>query len=197
MNQIHAYLRGSTDAIHLENQQNEIETAFPHATIQFHLETASGKLPASQRPVLRGLLSSLKEGDTLIVTEISRLGRDAVDVIHTVTGLRLDGITLHIIRSKESKDVFIAMITTLLDAFSAQKERENNSERTKAGLQRARSQGKTLGKPKGTSKLKGNPQAERTVETMLKKRFSKAAIARELNCSVGTLERYLDGLKAT
>jgi len=195
MSQIHAYIRVSNDTLNLENQQNEIQTAFPNATIQFHLETASGKLPAAQRPVLRGLLSTLVAGDTLIITEISRLGRDAVDVIHTVTGLRLDGIQLHVIRSQESKDVFVSMITTLLDAFSAQKERENNSERTKAGLRLAVLNGKTLGKPLGSSKLKGNPQAERTIETMLKKRFSKAAIARELGCSIGTLERYLEGLK--
>lgn len=197
MSQIYAYIRVSNDTLNLENQQNEIQTAFPNADIQYHPETASGKHPASQRPVLRGLLSTLQSGDTLMVTEISRLGRDAVDVIHTVTGLRLRAIELHVIRSKESKDVFVSMITTLLDAFSAQKERENNSERTKAGLQRARSQGKTLGKPKGTSKLKGNPQAERTIETMLKKRFSKAAMARELGVSIGTVERYLDGLKGT
>lgn len=78
-----AYLRVSTEKQNLSNQRSEIERFAVQKNItvdRFIMEIASGKKAGKERQ-LGSLLKKLKKGDTLIVTEISRLSRTLTDIM--------------------------------------------------------------------------------------------------------------------
>ena len=78
-----AYLRVSTEKQNLLNQRSEIERFALQKNInidRFIMEIASGKKAGKERQ-LGSLLKKLKKGDTLIVTEISRLSRTLTDIM--------------------------------------------------------------------------------------------------------------------
>ncbi len=83
-----AYARVSTLEKAPENQTREIEAAGfnvePHRVIS---ETVTGSMSIAQRKGFSRLLEKMEAGDVLVVTKLDRLGRDAVDVITTVSRL--------------------------------------------------------------------------------------------------------------
>jgi len=52
--------------------------------LKFVSETTSGAIPVSDRTLGKELIPMLKEGDVLVVAEISRLGRSVVDILNTL-----------------------------------------------------------------------------------------------------------------
>ena len=101
------------------------------------------------------LLSKLETGDTLLVAELSRLGRKHLETLTLVNELIQREIQLIFIRQPElSTDGPHGQLLFAIYGHFAQTEREYISMRTKQGLAAARAQGKVLGRPKG-SKNKG------------------------------------------
>ena len=82
-----AYLRVSTDDQTTENQRRAIETRY-NVSKWFVEEGVSGAIPAAQRSVMASLLNYVREGDTVVVVAIDRLGRNTIDVLTTVEALR-------------------------------------------------------------------------------------------------------------
>ena len=79
----YAYIRVSTDHQHVENQKHEINTFTQKQGIQISKwvdETISSRKPLQERK-LGKLLKKLKKGDVLIATELSRLGRNLLEVM--------------------------------------------------------------------------------------------------------------------
>ena len=100
------------------------------------------------------LLQKLADGDTLIVTELSRLGRSTGEVIDLIDELIQIGVHVIVIKQnlildKDQDDIQSLTMITLLSLF-AQMERMMISKRTKEALAVRKAQGVTLGKPKGT-----------------------------------------------
>ena len=100
------------------------------------------------------LLEKLTSGDTLIVTELSRLGRSTGEVIDLIDNLVQADIRIIILKqnlalNKEQDDIQSLTMITLLSLF-AQMERMMISRRTKEALAAKKAQGIQLGKPKGT-----------------------------------------------
>lgn len=135
-----AYIRVSTDKQTSENQRNEISryATDKKLTIDdwFDFEVSSRKTE-EQRGITQ-LLESLNEGDTLIVSELSRLGRSTVGVLTLIDRLNEKGVTTILLRqnltlSKNSKDLASKMIVTLFSMFG-ELERDIISERTKEAL---------------------------------------------------------------
>jgi DNA invertase Pin-like site-specific DNA recombinase len=98
------------------------------------------------------VLQMLADSDTLIVTELSRLGRGTAEVIALVNELVARNIRVIIL--KQNLDIFqhdmsSKMVITLFSLF-AELERDLMSLRTKEALAAKKQQGKTLGKPRGT-----------------------------------------------
>jgi putative DNA-invertase from lambdoid prophage Rac len=87
-------------------------------------------------------------GDVLVATKVDRLGRRASDVLATVEGLGKRGIDVVVVQlgSVSLTSPMGKMLLALLSAC-AEFERDLISERTKAGLARARAEGVVLGKP--------------------------------------------------
>ena len=100
------------------------------------------------------LLEKLADGDTLIVTELSRLGRSTGEVIDLIDELVQCGVQVIVLKQnlrldKDQDDIQSLTMITLLSLF-AQMERMMISKRTKEALAARKAQGVTLGKPKGT-----------------------------------------------
>ncbi len=156
MNQILAYLRTSTDKQDLDQQRLQILAyADQH---QLNIDDFIALQISSQRNTterrLDELLQRLSAGDTLIVTELSRLGRSTGQVISLIDELIQQDIRVIIIKQQMTldrnyNDLQSLTMVTLLSLF-AQMERMMISQRTKEALATKKSQGILLGKPKGT-----------------------------------------------
>lgn|SRR5574337_36143 len=141
-----AYIRVSREDLSIENQKHAISSRYNIE--QFYIDHAvSGSLPACQRPQLSKLLQSAKEGDTLIVAAIDRLGRNTKDVLDTVEHLLSRKV--EIISLREGVDFSTPMGKVVLTILAAMAELERASliERTRAGLDRVRASGRVLGRP--------------------------------------------------
>lgn len=151
-----AYLRTSTDKQDLNNQKVEVLEYANREGIQieeFISISASSKRTQRARRIDE-LLQMLTAGDTLIVTELSRLGRSTGEVIDLIDNLvhadvRTIVLKQNLILSKDQDDLQSLTMVTMLSLF-AQMERMMISKRTKEALAARKAQGIQLGKPKGT-----------------------------------------------
>ncbi len=156
MAKVLAYLRTSTDKQDLNNQKLEILEYGRQTGIHIHdfiaISISSKRSEHDRR--LDELLARLVSGDTLVVTELSRLGRSTGQVINLIDKLMGSGISIIIIKQNLILDTTgddiqsLTMITML--ALFAQLERVMISRRTKQALATKKAQGIQLGKPKGT-----------------------------------------------
>jgi len=156
MSQILAYLRTSTDKQDLDQQRLQI-LAYGDQH-DFHIDEfialqISSRRTATERR-LDELFQRLNAGDTLIVTELSRLGRSTGQVISLIDELIQHDIRIIVIKQqltldRNHNDLQSLTMVTLLSLF-AQMERMMISQRTKEALATKKAQGILLGKPKGT-----------------------------------------------
>ena len=116
----------------------------------------SGTIAAEKRPAFQRMLIFAKEHSPevkfLYVYEISRLGRNTYDTINTLSSLEKMGLMVWSLSPNEeftrSSDTSIRQLLIMIMSWVAQRERDNLSARTKAGLDVARANGKILGKPR-------------------------------------------------
>ncbi|HOD97386.1 MAG TPA: recombinase family protein [Syntrophales bacterium] len=195
-----AYVRVSTDEQDVNKQRHEIlEYAHQNKmTIdEFIMITVSSRKAAKDRRI-EELMEKLAPEDTLIISELSRLGRSIAEVIGLVNGLVERNVRL--IAIKQNIDLAGKHDTTskvMVTVFSllAELERDLVSQRTKAALAALKAQGKKLGRPvgtKGKSKLDGK---EPEIIAFLDKRVPVAAIARILGCSRPGLLNFMENKK--
>ncbi len=146
-----AYGRVSTKEQTADNQRLEIEGS-GHVVDFWFSDTISGKTSATQRPQFAALLGQIRNGETLIVSKLDRLGRDAQDVGATVKLLAARKISVIVLQLGKLDLASAAgkMMLTMLAAV-AEMERDLLVERTQSGLARAKSEGKTLGRPSKTT----------------------------------------------
>lgn len=146
------YGRVSTHTQTTENQRLELEQAGYKVDFWFEDAGISGKTHASQRPEFQRLLERIREGETLVVAKLDRLGRDAVDVLNTVRELqaRKVRVIVHQLGSTDLTSPAGKLLLTMLSAV-AEMERDLLIERTQAGLERAKAEGKQLGRPAKTT----------------------------------------------
>ena len=87
MSSVIAYVRVSTDDQTNENQRRLIGDRYK-VSKWFEEDGVSGRIPARQRPAMSALLAYVREGDTVVVNAVDRLGRDTIDVLSTVESLK-------------------------------------------------------------------------------------------------------------
>jgi DNA invertase Pin-like site-specific DNA recombinase len=130
-------------------------------------------------------LRALADNDTLIVTELSRLGRSTAEVITLVNTLIERGIRLVMIKQNldiHSQDLNSKIIITMFSLF-AELERDLISLRTKKALAAKKAQGKVLGKPKGTLQKSKFDKDVVKIKELLGYGLSVRKIAKVLGCS--------------
>ncbi len=191
-----AYLSVSKDSQDVKNQRLAIlEFARQEKCeiSEFIEVTASSRRSPKERQ-LDLLLARLQAGDTLVVSELSRMGRSVGEIITTVDTLVQRHIRLlavkEDIRLDGKQDLQTKVIVTLFSLF-AEIERELISMRTKEGLAAARASGKHLGRPQGRlgkSKLDGK---EEEIRRLLALQVSKASIAKITGVDRSTLYNFI------
>ena len=196
---VYAYIRVSTDKQTVENQRFEVQkfaTEKGFVIDKWVSETASGTKTFNDRK-LGPLLKKMKKGDTLIITEISRLGRNLMHIM-SILNLCMSKETM-VLTVKERYELgnnINSQILAFAFGLSAQIERDLISQRTKEALARRKASGQRLGREVGTKnthyKLTGK---ENIIRTMLDYGYSKAAICRKLKCNFKTLDDHLERMK--
>jgi DNA invertase Pin-like site-specific DNA recombinase len=167
------YIRVSTDKQDNSKQKHLIlefaqEQSFK---IDEFIEVEESSRKSEKIRKITELKEKLNAGDTLIVAELSRLGRNMLEVMNLIQELNDKDIKLMFIRQPELSTFNTAHSKLLLAIYSyfAESEREFISMRTKQGLNAARASGKQLGRRKGQKiKSKFDPYKENIKELLLK-----------------------------
>jgi len=137
---------------------------------------------------------TLRKGDRLLVSELSRLGRSLGQILQIVERLIQQGVGLVAIKEGvvfEGKQTMQTKAMIALFGLFAEVERDLIAERPKEGLAAARAKGQQLGRPNGAlgkSRLDGK---EQEIRLLLQKRVSKASLARILDVSPTTLHHFV------
>jgi DNA invertase Pin-like site-specific DNA recombinase len=151
-------------------------------------DTASGKL--DDRPGLVSCLKALREGDTLLVWKLDRLGRDLRHLVNVVHDLTARGIGLRVLTGQGAAiDTTTPAGKLVFGIFAslAEFERDLISERTRAGLESARARGH-----KGGRKPKMTPEKIRLAMAAMEKAETNVGdLCRELGISSQTLYRHI------
>jgi DNA invertase Pin-like site-specific DNA recombinase len=135
------YARVSTQDQTLALQQNALNAAGCELTFT---DTVSGT--KAKRPGLEETLTYLREGDTLVVWRLDRLGRSLRDLIDTVTELHERGIGFKSLTENIDTTTSGGKLVFHIFGALAEFEREIIKERTRAGLEAARARGRLGGR---------------------------------------------------
>ncbi len=190
---VYFYIRVSTDLQNCANQRYELETFATKNNIkvdEYIEETISSRKPLAQRK-LGKLLEKLGKNDILLTTEISRLGRNMLEIMG-ILQYCLEK-ECEIITVKENYHLGSDIQSKVLAfAFSlaAEIERQLISQRTKETLKRLKNEGKHLGRPYSFTYRKLKKKHNKIIE-LLRKGVSKSEIARLMGCTWQTLHRYI------
>ena len=193
-----AYLRVSTDRQDLKNQRHAIlEYAHRqevHVSDWCEVEMSSRRSERARR--IGELQEALADGDTLITTELSRLGRSTADVLNLVRGLTERGV--RVVALKQNLDVrpgnqdISSKVLVTVFSMLAELERDLISMRTKEALAARKAAGKRLGKPKGTIQDSKFDADRERIEFWLEDGRSQRYICRRLGYGFPSgLNRYI------
>ena len=192
----YAYLRVSSDHQDVDNQRHGIlEYANTHclSPLQFVEDIVSGRVKWCERAVGKLLKETTKPGDTVVFAEISRMARSTLQVLEMLECAMQRGITVHIAKQQMVLDSSMqSRITATVWGLAAEIEREFISLRTTEALAKRKSEGKSLGRPKGSqSQHLKLDEKEREIRDYLAKGISKRSIAKLVDCAPSTLYDWL------
>ncbi len=177
-----AYIRVSTIEQDLKNQRYEIlqyaDKENINVTEWMEIKISSRK--STKERLIDTLLEKLNKGDTLIISELSRLGRSVGQIAIIASTLVDTGVRLISIKENMkldgTPDIQTKIMLTMVSLF-AEIERDLISQRTKAGLHKARLEGRLLGRPKGLGKSQLDGKQD-DIKRLLMKGVGIASIAK-------------------
>lgn len=184
-----AYYRVSTGDQSVEAQRQALGGGFDK---EFADEGVSGATPAASRPGFAELLSYVREGDTIYVYALDRLGRDALDVQAMVRRLLGMGITLDVRGlgpiGRGVGELIVAVLAQIADM-----ERERIKERCDSGREAAKASLAATGRTHRGKASLGRPKAADAAEVASWRRENKASIPATMahfGISRATVARY-------
>ena len=192
---VYGYIRVSTDKQTVENQRFEIENYCKERGMivgSWIEETISGTKKVDERK-LGKLLNKVKKDDIIICAELSRLGRNMFMIMSILNYCMENGIKVLTIKDNyRLGDDLKSKVLAFAFGLSAEIERNLISQRTKEALARKKSEGISLGRPKGRKsshyKLTGK---ENAIKDLRNKGLSKSQIAKILEVHRNTLNVYM------
>ncbi len=189
------YMRVSTDDQTVENQLRELIVCADkngwEIVAQFKDEAISGAKGRDQRPGLDALMKGIarKDFDLVAAWSVDRLGRSLPDLLTLLNDLHAKGVDLYLHQQGLDTSTPSGKAMFQMMGVFAEFERAMIQERVKAGLARARAQGKKLGRPKSIT-----PETEAAI---LYARFQGKGIrkiAKEIGVGVGTVQSIVNGV---
>lgn len=192
---VYGYVRVSTDKQSTENQRFEIKKFTKARNMKIDSwvdETISGTKGISERQ-LGKLVKQVCKGDILITTELSRLGRNLMQVMSFLHQcMERDILVFTIKEGYELGNNINSKILAFAFSLSAEIERNLISQRTKEALARKKTEGTKLGRPKGGKaelyKLSGK---EEVILKFLKEKKTKLYISKKLGVNRQTLRDFM------
>ena len=196
------YIRVSNEKQDFESQKHLLlEYAHQHKLIideLLQVEMSSRENTKDRR--IDELQAKLANGDTLLVAELSRLGRNMLETLIIINALSEKGVKIIFVRQPElSTTGQHGKLLFAIYSYIAETEREFISMRTKDGLRAARAEGKLLGRPKGSkNRTRRLDPFKEQIQDYLKLRISLSAILKIVNnqldapVSYNTLRYYVE-----
>lgn len=189
---IYGYIRVSTDKQTVENQRYEIQkycTAHGLVVDRWIEETVSGT-KAYRRRSLGTVIKRMTCHDTLICTELSRLGRSLFMIMEILSQCLKKGCRVYTIKDNyKLGDNIESKVLAFAFGLSAEIERTLISQRTREALARLKKEGRQLGRPKGSKGKRHKLQDKDTLVQELRDKYSVSETCRMLRISRSTYYR--------
>lgn len=190
---VYAYIRVSSDKQNCANQKYEITTFCKSKELKINVwiqEIISTRKNLRERKLFQ-TLKKLKKGDILISTEISRLGRNMMEVIGILQQCLEKECQVMTIKEKYILGADIhSKVLAFAFSLTGEIERQLISQRTKEALKRLKDEGKHLGRPYGFSYRKLQKEHHK-IKKLMEQKIPKTQIAKLMGCTWTTLNRYI------
>jgi len=188
-----AYLRVSTIDQDTEKNKHEIlklANDKDFGKVQFIEEKISGKKSWKERKI-KQVIDDLKEGDRLIVPELSRLGRSMLEIMEMLSIAKDRGIYIYAVKGGwELNGTIQSKVMAMAFSIAAEIERDLISKRTKEALKARKAQGIKLGRPKGPGKSKLDQHREEII-ALLKNGSTKKYVAKKYGTTSPNLINWI------
>lgn len=191
---VYGYLRVSTNKQEETNfKASIIELAHQkglYEQIIWISETVSGRKDWRKR-LLGAEFEKMKKGDTIIMAEYSRIGRNFLQSMEFLSECRRKGVNVYsTLGDIPIKDDATSNLLLAVTAWKSQTERENIAYRTKVGLAASKAKGIPLGRPK-ISNLDRNINNIRLIQEQLNNGVKLKVICSNFHCSAPTLRKFI------
>lgn len=187
------YLRVSTAEQDLDKNKSDILLLANEKNlgqIQFIEETVSSKISWRRRQIAI-VFENLEDGDSLVVSELSRLGRSMLECMEILSIAMQRGINVYAVKGNWQLDQSIqSKIVAMAFSMAAEIERDLISQRTKEALRAKKAAGVSLGRPKGPGKSKLDPFRPE-IEALLANGATKAFIAERYKTTPTNLSNWM------
>jgi len=194
-----AYLRVSTMEQDIEKNKSEILHLANDKSlgkVEFVEEKVSGRIHWRQRKIGE-VVETLRQGDTILLNEFSRLGRSMLECIEIISIATQKGINIYTVKGNWQLDGSIqSKVMAMVFSMASEIERDLISKRTKEALQTKKNSGKILGRPKGPGKSKLDTYKVE-IEALLRNGSTKKFIANRYNSTPANLFNWLKKNKIT
>jgi DNA invertase Pin-like site-specific DNA recombinase len=191
----YGYIRISTDKQTTENQRYEI---LKFASIkQFEIEEwIEETISSTKRLDVRkfgSLLIRMQKGDVLIVSELSRLGRNLMQIMKILHDCMEKDVMVYTVKENyELGNNISSKVLAFAFGLSAEIERNLISQRTKEALARRKAEGQILGRPRGSkSQIRKLTGKEDEIRSLMNKKISYSAIGRILGVHRLTVSSFV------
>lgn len=188
-----AYLRVSTTDQDIEKNKFDILQLANEkglGQIEWIEETISGRVSWKKRKIA-GVLEQLQAGDTLLVSELSRLGRSMLECMEILSIASQNEINIYSVKGNWQLDNSIqSKIIAMAFSMASEIERDLISQRTKEALHAKKKAGIKLGRPRGVGKSKLDPFRPE-IEALLANGSTQKFIAERYGTTEANLSRWL------
>ena len=200
------YTRVSSKDQSTLRQVNDMKSLQGFGVVKVFSEKISGfSVSVSKRPILQKALSFIESNniECLLVSEVSRLGRNTHEVLGLIEELKQQSVAIYIHnlgttinKSDSSSEIFTKLIVTIM-ADLARLESEQMSYRIKSGIRSRKARGLTTGRKTGSKESVDKFLSKHSdIQKYLVKGYSSREIQKLCKCSPNTIKKVKDQMNS-